>query len=243
MEEEEDFFWDGIEDDDFTTDQAKFLVVHVEKRSLAVPQENILSLIVCPEITPLPETPEWNPGVIKVRDNLYPIIDLRKKIGLPTHNSEVNGLIASLEEREAEHKQWLETLKQALEKDLEFTLPRDPHQCKFGQWYDSFSTENDLLALEISKFAKPHTDIHALADEAFALAKREGKESALKYIDLKSQSTMDKLVGLFERTKLLLKDSLKSIAILTTDEKPMGILVDRVESFIHLDVEAGDHRN
>jgi chemotaxis signal transduction protein len=182
------------------------------------------------------------PWVIKVRENLYPIIDLRTKIGLTTQESEVKELISSLELREAEHKTWLVELKKCIEKDLEFTLPRDPHSCKFGIWYDNFTTGNDLLALEISKFALPHKAIHDLADEAFELVQHSGREAALKHLENKSVSIMSKLVGLFERTKNLLQDSLKSIAILTTDEKPMAIMVDRVESFVHLEVEDSSFR-
>jgi len=94
---DEDFFWDGIEDDEDEQDEdQKFLIVHVANRSLAIPQQRILSMMVCPPLTPVPETPPWNPGIIKVREQLFPVIDLRIKLGLPSFDEETKSMVKNL---------------------------------------------------------------------------------------------------------------------------------------------------
>ncbi|MCK5733682.1 MAG: purine-binding chemotaxis protein CheW, partial [Candidatus Latescibacteria bacterium] len=37
------------------------------------------------EITPLPDAPAFVKGVMNLRDKLIPVVDLRKRIGLPEH--------------------------------------------------------------------------------------------------------------------------------------------------------------
>ena len=53
------------------------------------------------EITPLPDAPAFVKGVINLRDKLIPVVDLRKRIGLPEHayDKDTRIIIVELEDQ------------------------------------------------------------------------------------------------------------------------------------------------
>jgi len=128
----------------------------------------------------------------------------------------------------------MQELVHCVESGKEFTLSRDHHDCPFGQWHDQFQTQNILLKSEVEKMGPPHKAIHRLADEALFIRDKEGVEGALTYIERNKTLTLDKLLFLFQRTKDLLLESKRSIAILMSVDKEVALLVDRVENFIPL---------
>ena len=65
------------------------LILAVGERIVALPTARILELIRMVAISPLPDAPEWIPGVINLRGTLVPVVDLRKRFGI---SAEPNGL-------------------------------------------------------------------------------------------------------------------------------------------------------
>ena len=50
----------------------------------------------------------------------------------------INELVALMHLGELDHRDWLSELENSVKENLEFTLASDVHQCKFGQWYDTY---------------------------------------------------------------------------------------------------------
>ena len=62
--------------------EVHLMIIAVGERVVAFPIARILELIRMVAISPLPDAPEWIPGVINLRGTLIPIVDLRKRFGI-----------------------------------------------------------------------------------------------------------------------------------------------------------------
>lgn len=197
----------------------------------AVDALKVQEMVVIPKTVSVPNQPHWFRGVMSLRGRTYRVIDFRKRVGMEGSREEIEQLAASLDEREAEHKVWLDNLEEAIRADKQFTGGIDPHQCKFGHWYDSYESDNVAVSMELKKFDAPHKAIHATAEHVIKLSKEGKQEEALKIIRDRRDTELAKMIDLFENLKLTLRTTLKEIAIIIeTGDRPDAICVDRVVS-------------
>ena len=61
----------------------QILVFTLDESHYALPLSVVERVIRVVEITPLPKAPEFIPGVINLQGMVIPVIDLRKRLGLP----------------------------------------------------------------------------------------------------------------------------------------------------------------
>ena len=61
----------------------QLVVFRIEKSEYALPVGNVGEILRMVAIAPVPEAPEWLPGVINLRGKVIPVINLRKRLGLP----------------------------------------------------------------------------------------------------------------------------------------------------------------
>lgn len=47
--------------------------------------DSVLEILTLPAITPMPDLPAFIEGIINLRGNIIPVIDLRKRLNLPPH--------------------------------------------------------------------------------------------------------------------------------------------------------------
>lgn len=59
-----------------------FLAFYLNEKNYAFPILKVNEVIVLPEITPIPKTPEYMKGVINLRGQIIPIIDLRLALSM-----------------------------------------------------------------------------------------------------------------------------------------------------------------
>lgn len=150
--------------------------------------------------------------------------------------TEVNAeLIQILHDRERDHEDWLAALNSALENNTPFTKPRDPSQCAFGKWYDSFESENGDLMRILASFDRPHTRIHSLADSLLNQAAEGDLKGALDTLQYERKTTFDHLKKLFKTARDEITQSYKPIVVYTTVDghsPHIGFLFDSVEDSI-----------
>jgi purine-binding chemotaxis protein CheW len=61
----------------------KFLSFYLGKEEFAIQVSSVREIIGLQDITPVPQTPVYIKGVLNLRGRVIPVIDLRKKCGLP----------------------------------------------------------------------------------------------------------------------------------------------------------------
>ncbi len=216
-----------------------YLLFSAGKSIFAVDALKVQEMVVIPRTVSVPGQPDWFRGVISLRGSTYRVVDFRKRIGMQGSREEIEELIQELDERESEHKAWINGLEEAVKNDTEFTGGTDPHLCKFGQWYDNYESANVAVSMELKKFDAPHKIIHATAVEALNLKKAGKQEEAIKLISDRRDTELARMIALFEILKETLRSTIKEIAIIIeTGERPDAVCVDSVVSVETLQEES-----
>jgi purine-binding chemotaxis protein CheW len=72
-------------DDDIADDDEQVVVFRLDKEEFGVPIDSVQEIVRVPEVlTHVPKAPAFVEGVINLRGAVLPVIDLRRRLGLPT---------------------------------------------------------------------------------------------------------------------------------------------------------------
>jgi purine-binding chemotaxis protein CheW len=214
----------------FSTDMP-WVIFHLLDEQFAVSANHVREMVAMPKVVPVPQTPDYIRGVINLRDQVIPVMDLRLRMGMTSLVDETEDLIQLLDQREQDHKNWIAELESSVREQREFKLATDPHKCAFGKWYDIFKTENRILAGCLRKFDAPHQKIHAIAVNVKGMEEKEDFDSAYEIINRTKEGELAEMIRLFSEARSLLRESNREIAlVLEWKEKTMAIGVDSVEA-------------
>jgi purine-binding chemotaxis protein CheW len=208
-----------------------YLILRLRDTQLAVSSLFVGGLFVVPRVTPVPGQPADLRGVMNIRGQILPLLDLRIRCGMPSYVRDSLEEIDTLYQREQDHRNWLAELRNSVREKRPFTLARDPHQCKFGRWYDAYQPmhqEVGFLSLWRG-FNAPHCRIHALADEVCDLASHGDYASALAIIEAAEKTDLGALVAMFESARTLIREETREVAvIIEAHGRRMAICADEV---------------
>lgn len=216
-------------------------IVRVATHLLAIPSSRVEEMFLLGETRRQPGAPEHQRGVVSLRGRVLPVVDVRVCLGAESAVSEVESFVRLLSDREQDHRSWLAELEASVKERRPFGLTTDPHQCKFGRWYDAYRSENVVIAAELARFAQPHAAIHAVAIDVERL-KAEGRaEEALRRVVAARTGVLSELVALFERTRNAVRAEHREIGVVTRLGAQAAVLaVDGAEAVAHVDAIAGD---
>ena len=216
--------------DSISTDMP-WVIFLLQDQPFAVAANYVREMVAMPKIVSVPQMPPYIRGVINLRGQVVPVIDLRARLGMTSLLDETEDLINLLNQREQDHKNWLVELESSVKERREFKLATDPHKCAFGKWYDNFTTDNRVLANCLNKFDAPHKRIHAIAFEVKELEEKEGSESAYAVIERTRNGDLAEMIKLFSEACNLLRESDREIAmVLEWKDKAMAAAVDSIET-------------
>jgi purine-binding chemotaxis protein CheW len=74
----------------FSSDATQLVVFRVAGSEFGLPVESVGEILRMVAIAPVPEAPEWLPGVINLRGKVIPVVDLRVRLGLPREAPRLN---------------------------------------------------------------------------------------------------------------------------------------------------------
>jgi len=208
-----------------------FVIFQVKAGLYGVGSENVREIVMLPKVSTVPDLPPEIRGVINLRGKVMPLVDLRLKLGLPSAKAELDELIQLLHDREKDHCHWLTELETCVRERRPFTLGRDPHACKFGQWFDHFQTDHTLLKMTLKKMDEPHQRIHGTAKAALELAEGGDQAGALTLLEDRRQHELAVLIKLFEEARWIISDLHRELAVvLSRGDKRFAICIDAVEA-------------
>lgn len=150
-----------------------WLIFSLNGFTYAINTEFVTGILVPPDkFTPVPDAPSEYRGIVDIRGEVYPVIDMRSLFGYQPLEKESADFTAMLEAREQDHLNWANELKRCVEADIDFTLTTDPHKCAFGKWYDEFKNSPHNSDYSLHKIEKPHEELHRTADKIAEIRKR-----------------------------------------------------------------------
>jgi len=206
------------------------LIVTLNEQSVAIPTRHVREILRTPTVVPMPGAPPHVRGVIDVRGDVLQVIDLRVRLGMPHLSKEIDDLVEILHAREEDHRNWIRELEASVKEHRPFTLARDPHQCKFGKWYDTYQPTNQELASIWSGFDQPHKRIHAIADVVTEHVRLGEFDQALAIIEQTRTTALAVLVREFAAaTKAVVRSNREVVVILERDAEALAITVDSAD--------------
>ncbi len=197
------------------------------------------------EVTPLPTLPDEYAGVMQLRHGAVTLLDLRRAFLLPPLSDETSTLLQMFTDREQDHVNWLKELELSVNENRPFQLATDPHKCKFGRWYDEIMSD-DTKRLKITRdnssfnrllidFDKPHQSIHAIAHDVIELVAHEKQSEALALIHATRDSTLHRMIDMFDRVRRLVTElHVSMVVLLETEHATLGIQVDQINSIVRM---------
>jgi purine-binding chemotaxis protein CheW len=208
---------------------AQWLMATIGRQDYAVPVGSLREVVAAVSLTPLSVAPRGVRGLLALRDQVMPVIDLRVVLGLPSVSEEVEAFATLLTERERDHCRWLAELEASVVEDRPFTLGRDPTQCAFGRWYASYRADDAWVALALKRLDAPHRRVHALAGQVEALKDRGHRAEALALIASSREHGLHVMIDLFASLKVQVRDSRReTFVVLRSGDAVVACSVDAV---------------
>ena len=196
-----------------------------------MPSATVREMFPLGEVSAVPNAPAYVRGVINLRGNIMPLIDLRMRLGHTSASAEVDAFCGMMVQREQDHRNWLAELEASVNERREFKLTTDPHKCAFGRWYDSYQPENAWVAVLLKKFDLPHQQIHGAAIQIRGLVDAGEYQKAVQLIQSTRQQVLSTMIKLFADLKNLVREVHREIAVVVTvSSKTFAVSVDSAES-------------
>ena len=80
-----------------SADGAQFVVCGLAGQEYAIPAENVREVFWFAAVMPLPDSPPWVLGVIDVRGRVVPVVDGRRRLGLPEREDWLRAVVVLME--------------------------------------------------------------------------------------------------------------------------------------------------
>jgi chemotaxis signal transduction protein len=200
----------------------------------AIKCEDIESFCVLPKVEELPGSQKALRGNVSYRGSFIPLVGLRELFGQVSLLDQRKELAESLIQREKDHIDWLNDLRNSVINDSEFRKTTDPTKCAFGQWYYNFKTHDVQLARELKSLEEPHSDIHNLGVRVLNFVRAGDKEKALNLIKQSESTTLASLITQFARLRYMLVNEVKEVfVVIKNDNRRMGVAVDSILDIVH----------
>lgn len=235
-----------FDDDEIEDISNKYLIIELAGEKYGVGIEFVQEIIPMPDTSRLPETGDGSRGVIRLRKDVIPLYDLRKILGLPSVDEEDDELLEMLKLREQDHVNWINELKASVKENREFSLTTDPHQCKFGKWYDKFKTDDINLSLFLSQFDVPHRRIHKAGATVRKILTEKGVETAMAALKETLDTDYKQMMDLFSNAEEYVRNAHRELAIVVSldgGETLKAVAADKVDEILEIDDEKIDRKN
>ncbi|UZE97029.1 CZB domain-containing protein [Alkalimarinus alittae] len=197
----------------FKGDQISVITFSTREASFAIPLEQVkyIEKDVKRNIN-VGKLDRFNHEVITFQNNAVPLFDFSLLTGSRSQLEENKELIALLNEREKDHRDWVDALDSAIKTSTPFTKTTDHDKCAFGVWYNQFETNDSDLKEVLERFDEPHKRIHSLAESLLNLAKKD-KSRALIKLEKERNTTLTELIRLFETARERIRNSDRPIIV------------------------------
>lgn len=219
-------------DDKTTFYQYPWVILKLEHELYGVAAPYVQTMVAMPRVTEVPHRPAWTRGAINLRGQVMPLVDLRRRLGMPSYTDKIKALVDMVRQRENDHLNWLAELENSVRQSREFTLTTNPHKCKFGQWYDQYKPASLSESQLLLQFDGPHRRIHGLAERVQALVVKNKTDQALALIEKTRNGDFATMRKLFDDFRRLMEElaATEIALVLENMSQSTAMAVDAIES-------------
>jgi purine-binding chemotaxis protein CheW len=191
--------------------------------------QSVQEILRVSKITEVPDVPNYVLGVLALRNELLPVIDIRKLFGMP---SLVENKLLEIERLESNYKNWIGGFKYSVESDSEF---RSIETVEALHWIESFRTSSEAIGKLLQKIRFIHQELHLHSQDLFKIKASKSVSEIKDYLDNKIQSGLDQLLLTLSDCKERVTQDIKEdqrILVADINKNSIGIMVDRMQQVI-----------
>lgn len=223
----------------------RWLTFRLLDQSFAVNVQTVREIL--PEqglrISRLPQMPPAAQGVVRIRNEVVSVADLRCLLGMKSLRTETREIIDMFQQHENDHVAWLADLEASVLEGREPDVQLDPNLCAFGRWYKDLNSNkqklNDFargdLALlgVIDRFDEPHRQIHQVGERVANLVGKGMDVEAIELIKQCQNTELKTLIELFTQCRQLFSTLRTGVLIVCIyQSRTLGLLVDAIEEVL-----------
>jgi chemotaxis signal transduction protein len=175
------------------------------------------------EITPIPDSPAKYIGMLNIRGDVFPLLDMRKQFKLMSVDEEIKAFEDCVEDFINVHTAAYEKLK------VGSAMLGDELKCHYTLWAEKISRHKDKVSDIIAKADTAHKNIHALSAKIDELRKADGKESEIAALLGETAKNVTLFSDMLKEAEYTFKRRFRETIVNLSDEDcKIGILVDEV---------------
>lgn len=211
------------------TEDTLFIVFALDEHDYCISCKSVDAIVIPRPLTPLPKAPSHLLGITEYKGQMLPVIELRVLLGMPS----LTEYVEQFSRMKQMHIDWVNSLKEALENRHFFSLPVDPHKCKFGQWYDHYKTDNHSLNFVLKKLTAPHAHIHQCGAVFNDCLKKEDFGRAAQCVEQAKAVCYSEMIPLLDQLIETYQEIFRGIYIvLNRDGKRIALFVDEIKELV-----------
>jgi chemotaxis signal transduction protein len=212
-------------DDDF---DLPWLTFTLRGNAYAINSKFIDGIMTPPDdITPIPDSPAKYIGMLNIRGDVFPLLDMRKQFKLLSVDEEIAAFEKCVDDFIELHKNAYDKLKSK----NGVSMLGDELKCPYTHWAEKISrhAHKDKVSDLIQKAETHHRNIHAAAvkiDEHFKKGDKDGEvDTLLKEL----AKNIDAFTEILKEAEYTFKRRFReTIVNLSLDDCKLGIMVDEV---------------
>lgn len=210
----------------------ELLISNIQKEKFAFYLENIQEVIEKSSVEELPNSPEFLEGLFNYRERVIPVFNLRKLMNLKSFHEEQCLLLNNTKKA---HKEWIDSLKNSLEKNTPFNKELDSSKCVLGKWIDENlkcmkCNNKGYVNLIKNHLVEPHTHLHSLAGDLLE-NKDESKIKEIEEVYLQ----VDNALNLLHENISLLTNAFQKVVIYKLNERIFGVAIDDIDRIVNVE--------
>lgn len=219
---------------DTKKDEMPWLIFKIKNQPFAIKSDDVLTIFqVEQEVIPMPEAPKCVRGIINLRGEIVPLLELRNVLGMQSFQEETKDFEEMLEQRKQDHMKWVQEFEKSVKEGTKFTQTMDPHECKFGKWFYSYTPISQTVAFHLNKIEEPHRLLHETGEEILKCKHQKDESEKEKCLNELLRKEVDEymptVLQLLEEAKAIFQNSFREMCIVVKDhDSLLGILVDEV---------------
>lgn len=223
------------ENDINNTEVLPYLLFTVGNNIYGINCEFVRSIETLGEYTTIADADPIVRGGIIYQNHFISLFDMRKIFGLDSQIEEFEKAVQP-DQRIKDHENWVSALEKSVRERTDFMLTDDPHQCAFGKWFYSFTTDNNLLMLQIKAIEAPHEAVHNTAKIIKKLMRENKYEQAADAIEEMKATHYKTTLNLLRSLRKTVAENLKELYIVIDSHAGMkGIIVDTIVGVEYLE--------
>ena len=214
-----------------------FLEVEVNTQKYLIDSANIKELVQYTQPQPVANSSQYIEGIISHKDNIIPIVSVRKLLGFDTFSQTQLQLLHDVE---GQHVAWVTDYENSLRTGEPFKKALNPHMCVLGKWIDETvkclkcNTHGyiDILKQDVIGH---HSDLHLNGAKFLEATSADlSVEEKIKVIQGNAQETIKGIHKLRDNiNKLVL--AFEQVIICDVNGVDVGLIVDNIEKNHSLD--------